>query len=443
MKKTNITGWKDVFSFTLIQTLKSKAFIVSYVILLSLVCISMPIISLITTNSEDTETVSPINIVYVNNQTTLPQMDFSWLKGNEKMSNITFEPMQEDYDTVADRIEVGETDSVILTISDKKGMYFLDFVKATGGPVKDSSLNSLGAAVLEQFNMFRIETLRITPDQNTILQAPVTTTVTMVDASGNPIVKKDTSITMNEYWFIYGLIFIVLMVNIMASSQIATSIVTEKSTRVVEFLLTSVKPLALMIGKIIAMLTAVLLQMASMVVMVFISNKITAIFLSKGTNILSNTLPANIFQNLNTLNIIFCIISIALGLIFYASLAGLAGATVSKIEEISEGLMLFNLTNIVGVYIGFGAASSLMNGENAFVTFSFLFPLSSPFVLPGAILIGKASIPIIAGALGLQLVFIILLFMFVAKIYETLILHNGARIKMNDLFKIYKISKIA
>lgn len=441
MKKTNITGWKDVFTFTLVQTLKSKAFIVSYVILLSLVLISMPLISMISSKATDTENVSPIKIVYVNNQTTLPQIDFSGLKENEMMSNISFQPLQEDYNTVSNRIESSETSSVILTINDTQGAYSLDFVRASEGPVKDNSLYSLGTAVSEQFEKFRIATLGITPEQITMLQAPVNASVSMTDVNGTPIIKKDTSITMNEYWFIYGLLFVVLMVNMMASTQIATSIVTEKSTRVIEYLLTSVKPLALMIGKILAMLLAVLIQMGSMVLMVFISNKITSSFLSNGTNMLSSFIPKDIFHNLNIINIIFCFISIALGLLFYATLAGLAGATVSKIEELREGLQLFSLTNIVGVYIGLGAASSLMNGENPFVTFSFLFPLSSPFILPGAILIGKTSLPLIVGAIALQIVFIILLVMFVAKVFEALILHNGTRIKVKDLFKLSKTMK--
>jgi ABC-2 type transport system permease protein len=120
-------------------------------------------------------------------------------------------------------------------------------------------------------------------------------------------------------------------------------------------------------------------------------------------------------------------------------LAGIAGATVSRLEEINEGLTIFTMVSLVGVYIGLGAANTLIGaGTNAFVVFAFLFPLSSPFVLPGAILVGNASLPIVALAIALELVLIILLFRFVAKIYETLILHNGNTIKLKQLFQISK-----
>ena len=441
MKKSNITGWKDVFSFTLIQTLKSKAFIISYILFLVLVMISMPLMNLLNpSKTVDANALSPINKVYVSNQTTLPEMDFSKLLEEKQFSNISFVPLAESYDIVADRIEAGEQNSVILTIKESNGLYNMDFVKATKGPIKDNNLTNLGAAVTTQFNTFRIQALGVTQEQLDLLQAPIETFVSKVDVNGVTVVKENTTISMGEYWFIYGILFIVLMVNMLASTQIATSIVTEKSTRVVEYLLTSVKPLALMIGKIFAMLVAVLLQMVSMVVIALISNKVTAMVTpGNGKDYLSKILPKDIFQNLNIVNILTCFILIALGMIFYATLAGLAGATVSKIEEISEGLMLFTMTNLVGVYIGLGAISALMGaGDNAFVTFSYLFPLSSPFVLPGAILIGKASLLIAAGAIVLQLVSIMLLFKFVATVYETLILHNGTRIKLKDLFKISK-----
>jgi len=175
----------------------------------------------------------------------------------------------------------------------------------------------------------------------------------------------------------------------------------------------------------------------------FVSNKISqALPYSNGASVLSKYLPKDIFQNLNIINLLFCLILFILGMIFYATLAGLAGATVSKIEELQEGLMLFTFTNLIGVYIGLGAASVLMSkGINGYVIFSFLFPLSSPFLLPGAILIGKTSILIAAAAIVMQVLFIVLLFKFVAKVYETLILHNGSKIKIKQLIKLSKSVK--
>lgn len=437
MKNSNISGWKDVFSFTFIQTMKSKAFLISYVITLLIVALGLPVVSIFTSQTTgDSDTPSPINKVYIENKTALPDINFTL--EDKTMSKITFVKMTKNYQTVSDRIQKDEKASVILTISLSNGVYALDFVKAGSGPVKEKDLEKLGEAFTTQFDAFKISALGITSEQTAMIQANVDTKVSMLNADGTAIEKKNTKISETEYWFIYGILFVVLMVNSMASGQIATSIVTEKSTRVIEYLLTSVKPLALIVGKIIATLSAVLLQMVSLIVVFFISNKVSA-SISGSESMLSKYLPTKIFENLNIVNITFCLICILLGLIFYATLAGLAGATVSKLEEIQQGLTIFTFANIIGAYIGLAAINVLKGaGDSGFVTFAFLFPLSSPFLLPGSILAGKTSVPIIAASIALQIVFVILLFRFTAKVFETLILHNGSKIKLQDVIKISK-----
>ena len=47
MKKDSVKGWKDVFTFTLTQTLKSKAYRVTLVIMLLFAMVSMPIMNLV------------------------------------------------------------------------------------------------------------------------------------------------------------------------------------------------------------------------------------------------------------------------------------------------------------------------------------------------------------------------------------------------------------
>ena len=438
MKKSNITGWRDVFRFTLIQTLKNKAYLVSFVLLLLLASASMPLINMLTGDMNEPAGPNPIQKVYVYNNTSLSDMDFNGLIKDENLNHILFENRAGDYDQVTELIENTEKASVVLVLENKEGIYSLSFVKASEGPVKNNSLSQLGAAVSKQFDAFKLEALGVTEEQSKLLHTEVASEVSLADADGEIIIKESTAISNAEYWFIYGILFVILMVNMMASTQIATSIVTEKSTRVVEYLLTSVRPLALMVGKILAMLCAVILQMGTLVLMLFVSNKLSAT-LSGSESVMSQYLPKDLFGNLNIINILICFILVILGIIFYATLAGLAGATVSKLEEISEGLTLFTMVNLVGVYVGLGAANTMMaSSDNTFVTFALLFPLSSPFVLPGAILVGKASYVMAGIAIVLQLVFILLLVRFVAKIYETLILHNGSKIKVKDLVKLSK-----
>lgn len=438
--KNSLTGWKHVYSFTLVQLLKTKAYKISLFIMVLLVLISMPIVSLILFDNEDENTPLPVNKVYIDNQTSILDLDFT-KSSSPRLSKTEFEVLKENYDTVADRIEEEEYTSVILTISEENGSYLLHLSMAERGPIKQTHLETLSNIISSEFSHRNMRKAGIEREQIQLITAPVTSKITMTDINGNQLVEDTIAISQSEYWFIYGILFFVLMATMLTGTQVATSVVTDKSTRVVEFLLINIRPLALMIGKVFATLTASMIQMLSMVTALFISNKISAIISPKNTSFLAQILPSDMFQNINPLNLLLCVILVFLGMVFYAILAALAGATVSKMEELNEGLTLFTMTTIIGVYIGLGAANVLMGGgTNGFVKFAFLFPLSSPFILPGAILVGKASLNIVFVAIVLELAFIILLFNFVAKIYETLILHNGNTIKVKQLFQMSKHS---
>lgn len=439
MKKSSITGWKDICSFTMIQTLKNKTFIVSYVIMLVFALAMVPVINTVVSTTDKDTGASPIKKVYVVNETKLPSMDYSVLTNEEAFRDLTFEETKEDVKVVADRIEKDEQESVILTISDAGGMYAIHLEKAAEGPLKDEDLQHLSDVFAVDFKDYALKTMGITQEQLTLINAQVNSIVSKADETGNIIVKEDTSISNSEYWFIYVILFIIMLVNIMASTQIATSIVTEKSTKVIEYILVSVKPLAIIVGKVVAMLSVVLVQMGSLFLASTISLKISGIITGKTTDGLTKFIPTDVFSHFNLVNVLLCLISIGLGLIFYGTLAGLAGATVSKLEELNEGLTLLTFTTIIGAYIGIGAANVLMiAGNSPFVTFSFLFPLSSPFILPGAVLLGKISLPLVALAIVFQIIFAVLLAKFVAGIYETLILHNGNKIKITQLLQISK-----
>lgn len=441
MKKSSISGWKDVFTFTLTETLKNRAYRISFLILALIALVTLPLVQYFTSDrGKDSNEASPVKKVYIQNETSLAEPDFTGVKQEKAFQNINFISLTEDYDTVAKRIEDSERDSVILTIKEQNGSYVLDFAKAGKGSVKDGSIQALAEELTRQFDIGRMSDLGVTAEQNELIHAQVETRTVSLDSQGNIITETNSTISLNEYWFIYGILFFLMMVVMMASSQVASSVVTEKSSRIVEYLLISVKPLALIVGKVLAMLSAVLIQILSMMLLMFISNKIAAGMTSgEQAGVLNQYVPDNIFQNINPLNIILCLILIALGMIFYAVLAGMAGATVSKMEELNEGMTLLTVVTIVGVYIGVGAANVLMgSGSNPYVYFAFLFPLSSPFILPGAILIGKANFIIAIGAIILQLLMNVFMFRFVAGIYETLILHNGNRIKVKDLLGIKK-----
>lgn len=439
MEKNKLTGFKYVFSFTFSQTLKTKAYSVTLAILLILSLVSMPLITFFTSKGEESG-VSKITKAYIDNQSTLLNLDFSEIIKQPDFSQVELIETTESYEAITARIEEKEETAVLLTIKEEMGIYSLHFIKGSNSAVKNADLSRFSEAVKACFDINKMKLSGMNQEQIDLITAKIESRVFLTDSSGTEIIKEDTSITSSEYWFIYIIFFVVLMVNTLASSQVATSIVSDKSSKVVEYLLTSIKPLAIIVGKVFAMLLAVILQFLSIIVGMFVSTKISGILFPEVTeNPLSGLISADILNSINPINLFFCFIMIALGLIFYATLAGLAGTTVSRIEEINEGLTLYTIVTMIGAYLGIGAAATLMGaGQNGYVTFTFLFPLSSPYILPGAILAGKVTLPFILGAVALELIAVIILFLFVARVYEILILHSGNPVKIKELIKLSK-----
>ena len=441
MKKDSIRGWKDVFNFTLIQTLKSKAYIVSLVIMMVIAMVSMPLMNtfLLNGTTEGPEK-SAIEKVYFYNMTLCRNLDIN-SELADGYQHIVFEDTTGDMTALETKIQEEEMNSVLLLLVEDEQNCYIQFLRSPDGDVTNLELQMLGQYVQNAYTKAKVQLLGLTAEQMTFFETSVVASSSVVDTE-NAIILEDTSITEGEYWFIYGLMFVVLMICVMASSQVASSIVQEKSSKVIEYLLTSIRPLAVIVGKVFAMLVTVMIQMVALILAGYVSTKLGELISGKGNNAITQFMSPEMLESLNFGNIVLGLLVAGAGMVLYATLAGLCGATASRMEEAGESLSLLTMTSLIGFYIGFGAASTLMAaGDNAFVTFALIFPVSSSFLLPAALLVGKANMWIALIAIAVLLLSIVLMFMFVAKVYESLILHNGSRLKFKDILAMAKNAK--
>lgn len=441
MRKDSCKGWKNIFSFTLIQTLKSKAYRGGLIFMVVLLLVSVPLMNLLMGNAAmdgsegtDIEKVYVVNATMYRNLDILPELPESYRK-------ILFETTTETPERIQQRLVGDETEAVLLVLAEDENASYIQLVKSPEGSVADYELQILGQGIANAYSKARIRTLGISEQQIAYLSTSVAASTGIVDTE-KALLVEDSKISQSEYWFLYIVMFVILMTSVMSSSQVASSIVSDKASKVLEYLMTSVRPLAIIVGKVLSMLLAALIQLAVMFLAGFVSTQLGKIVSGGAPNAISQYISPEILAHLNPGTILIGVAVAVLGMVLYAILAGLCGATVSRMEEVSESLTVLTISSLVGFYIGIIAAGTLMGGgDNVFATFALLFPLSSAFLLPGALLVGKANVWIAALSGLILLVSIVLLFRFVARVYETLILHNGKRIKMKELFAISKNNK--
>lgn len=145
---------------------------------------------------------------------------------------------------------------------------------------------------------------------------------------------------MQNYWYTYIMIFALYMVILLYGQMIATNVATEKSSRAMELLITSAKPVAMMFGKVIASCLAGLVQLVAVfgsAILFYSMNK-------EQWN--DNPVFASIFDMPPEL-FGYMLVFFVLGFFIYAFLYGAIGSTASKLEDINTSVMPVTMLFII------------------------------------------------------------------------------------------------
>lgn len=242
--------------------------------------------------------------------------------------------------------------------------------------------------------------------------------------------------TAQEVQIATGMVYIlviVLFMGVMITGQlIATEITAEKSSRVMEVLITSVSPLKQMFGKIVGMLVVGLSQ----------------ILLIAAVALINLTLPHNIdtLKNLNIdlgdidpLLIVFAVIFYLLGYFLYSTLYAAVGSIVSRTEELGQAVMPLTLFSLAGFYL---AIFGLTTPNATYVVVSSFIPFFSPFLMFMRIGLTDPAWWEVALSLVILCGTIFGLGWLSAKIYRTGVLMYGKRPTLKELSKAMKAYKV-
>lgn len=255
--------------------------------------------------------------------------------------------------------------------------------------------------------------------------------------------------------------YLIMMFIIIYGGFVMRSVIEEKTSRIIEVIISSVKPFHLMMGKIIGTSLAGITQFAIWIVsgalLLFIGLTIFDIdpaSLTKGgmagnTSVDVDAVTQNIqlyaqeiFEIPIFAMLIFFIIYFVLGYLIYSSIYAAIGAAVDNETDTQQFIFPVILPLMLAIYVGFFSVFSNPNGPIA-VAFS-LFPLTSPIVmlmrLPWGI--GEGGVPVwqlISSILILIATFIGIVWV-AAKIYRVGILMYGKKPSYKELYKWLKYS---
>jgi len=209
--------------------------------------------------------------------------------------------------------------------------------------------------------------------------------------------------------------------------QVSSSITTEKTSKIMETLVTSTTPTTIVLGKTIGIGIVGLLQMIVIVATALISAKT---FLDP--ELLNTVLDmSNITVYLGVITIIYFI----LGYLAYALLYALTGSTVSKPEDIQSANQPVAILAVIGFYLAY---FTMINPTSELNLFASLCPISSPFCMPFRIMMGLSTGTDVAISIAILIVTILVIAKVAIKIYSNAILNYGTKMSFKDIINIYK-----
>lgn len=403
-----------IFKHELAQYFKNKIFIITTLILILAVSgfLFAPRIGEIISKSKNAESSEEkksevlVKSDNANLEKLLPSIAASFPQQNVKITN-------DSVDEIKKQIKDQSVEFAFVLSSDLKSYTYLANVSA----LQDPNLNTMDNLLKTLYSHAYLKKRGLNDTQIAEVQNPnITHTIESISEDGT-----------KNFWYAYVMVFVLYMVIMMFGQKVAMSVVTEKTSRAMEVLITSASPVALMFGKILASSVAGIFQITAIFGSAFISYNINKSYFE--TNAVINTLfnfPASLVG--------YLLIFFLLGFLIYSFLFGAMASTVSKIEDLSSVVMLIQIIFVAGFVVSTNAMTSgdvnseLMKGLS-------LFPLTSPMAMFTRIAMSEVPGLEILLSVAFLILATILIGYIAAKIYRVGVLMYGTKPTLAKIIK--------
>lgn len=402
----DLSGTGQVYRFTLSQLLKSRANRVTLIIMVLLAAVSMPLTALLGGETPETSDTAGLASVRVDNRTDLA-LDFS---GDAYWADTDFSA------------GAGEPDAVVTITGDETGYQ----VAVNGSETAHAGELSQLAETARQ--AVRDACLRAAGLSSRQLEA-------LTASTGEEDSHEE------GFWIQYGYSILAMILCLMSASYVIRAVVEEKDSRLVELLLVSVKPMALLAGKILAVMAFTFGWLLAMLAGFGVSCGLTAGLMGPGVlqKQLSGLLAAvprvqeDLWQAAGVLLVL--LVSLALGYLTMSIIGGVAGACCSGMEEAGEATGAVMLLTMAG-YLASCVVGAVPSGPVA--VFSTLCPVVSIFCAPVQFAGGNVSFWLVLASWAIQAAVIWGLLTLASRVYAGLIVHRGSRVKLRELMSMAK-----
>lgn len=235
-----------------------------------------------------------------------------------------------------------------------------------------------------------------------------------------------------NFFYTYIMIFALYMVILLYGQMVATNVATEKSSRAMELLITSAKPVSMMFGKVIASCIAGLIQLVAVFGSAFLFYNMNKSYWG------DNFIIKSIFDMPLDL-LLYMLLFFILGFFIYAFLYGAIGSTASKVEDINTSVMPLTFI-FIAAFMVVMVSMSASSVDNLLMRVCSYIPFTSPMAMFTRIAMSTVPIYEIIISVVILIASVIGIGVISAKIYRVGVLLYGTPPKLGAILKAIKKS---
>lgn len=400
-----------VTEFTIKEMIKRKSFIISTLVLLIIIATAFNIpniMKMLGKNdfNEEILVIDPENL-FEGNVEVLNQMNMGY------NFEITTENLN--YDQLKQKIENDKDECIKFTKNEEtiKMEYIVESATMNFGTVPQE----LVSIFTNLYSKIQISKLNITPEELATIEPEFD--VVLVETDENAAKGNVTIMMIISLVLFYAVFF--------CAQQVSVAITTEKTSKIIETLVTSTDSKTIVLGKTLGIGIVGLVQVILMITVAIISAKFCM-----DPEVLNSIFDVSaITPTLFIITLVYFCLGYGLYSLFFA----LTGATVSKPEDVQSANGPVSFVAVIGFYLAY---FSMMNPSSNLNKISGIIPISSPFSMPLRIMMGTATTSEILISIAVLVVSTILVAMIAIKVYSSTILNTGAKLSLRDAIKMAK-----
>ena len=253
------------------------------------------------------------------------------------------------------------------------------------------------------------------------------------DAAGVMSIQIDGNVEslgkdqMQNFFYTYIMIFALYMVILLYGQMVAMSVATEKSSRAMELLITSAKPINMMFGKVLAACMAGLVQLVAIFGSALVFYNMNKSYWGDNGIIDSIfNIPPELFA--------YMLVFFLLGFLIYAFLYGAISSTVSKLEDINTAVQPVTFLFLFGFMVVIFSMTSA-SVDNTLMQICSYIPFTSPMAMFTRIAMSTVPWYEIAISIGILVASTFGIGILSAKIYRVGVLMYGTSPKIGNIIK--------